>query len=166
MRGVGDALARRASPGAQRSAGHGVHGRRPRTWTDRPHVHGGPAPPARVRRIEGQGANNCSTARTGRSRAAPASGSAPRAGGDRRSAHRGRKGARTRRGSGSRSSSVRRFLVRRKTSIVKTRLKRSAEYVTPQRIGGRVTPTKRISAVRPALRSLMDSTPRTCRAPR
>src|ERR1700739_252449 len=53
--------------------------------------------------------------------------------------------------------SVRRFFVRRKTSIVKTRLKRIAEKVTPQRIGGRVTATKSTSAVSPALRSLTSS---------
>jgi TolB-like protein len=42
-----------------------------------------------------------------------------------------------------------RFLVRRKTSIVNTRLRRSAENVTPQRIGGLVTATKSMSAVSP-----------------
>ena len=56
--------------------------------------------------------------------------------------------------------------MRRKTSIVKTPLTRSAEYVTPQRIGGRVAPTKSGSAVSPTLRSLTALRPRTCRAPR
>jgi hypothetical protein len=51
------------------------------------------------------------------------------------------------------SASVRRFFVRRKTSIVKTPFTRSAEYVTPQRIGGLVAPTKSTSAVKPWLRS-------------
>jgi len=41
------------------------------------------------------------------------------------------------------------FLVSRKSSIVKTPFTRSAEYVTPQRVGGRVAPTKSVSAVRP-----------------
>jgi hypothetical protein len=40
-------------------------------------------------------------------------------------------------------------LVRRNASIVNTRFKRSAEYVTPHRMGGRVAPTKRTSAVTP-----------------
>jgi hypothetical protein len=51
-------------------------------------------------------------------------------------------------------SRVRRFFVRRKASIVKTRLKSNAEKVTPHRIGGLVTATKSTSAVNPALRSL------------
>ena len=46
-------------------------------------------------------------------------------------------------------SSVSRFLVSRNISIVNTRLKRSAENVTPQRIGGRVTATNSGSAVSP-----------------
>src|SRR5690348_9945726 len=53
------------------------------------------------------------------------------------------------------SSRVRRFRVSRNTSIVKTRLNRSAENVTPHRIGGRVTATKSGSAVRPAFLPLM-----------
>jgi hypothetical protein len=51
-------------------------------------------------------------------------------------------------------SSVRRFFVRRKTSIVNTRLNSNAEKVTLHLIGGRVTATKSTSAVNPALRSL------------
>jgi hypothetical protein len=46
---------------------------------------------------------------------------------------------------------VRRFLLRRKTSIVKIPFMRSAEYVTPQRMGGRVAPTKSMSAWRPVV---------------
>src|ERR1700746_2209481 len=53
---------------------------------------------------------------------------------------------------GAQTSSARRFLVTRKISIVNTRLKISAEYVTPQRIGGLVAPTNRGSALSPALR--------------
>src|SRR5437773_2691944 len=50
---------------------------------------------------------------------------------------------------GNASARVSRFWVRRKTSSVKTPFARSAEYVTPQRIGGRVAPTKSGSAVSP-----------------
>src|SRR5258705_47895 len=50
---------------------------------------------------------------------------------------------------------TRRFLVRRNASIVNTRFASSAAYVTPKRIGGRVTPTNTGSAVTPALRSRM-----------
>jgi hypothetical protein len=50
---------------------------------------------------------------------------------------------------GAASSSVRRFLVSRKISMVTTPFMRSAEYVTPQRIGGRVAPTNSASAVSP-----------------
>jgi hypothetical protein len=46
-------------------------------------------------------------------------------------------------------SSVNRFFVRRKVSIVKIMLKRSAENVTPQRIGGRVTATNNGSETNP-----------------
>jgi hypothetical protein len=56
-------------------------------------------------------------------------------------------------------SRVSRFLVRRNASIVKTRLNMSAENVTPQRIGGRVTATKSTSAVSPAFRALIAQTP-------
>jgi hypothetical protein len=48
--------------------------------------------------------------------------------------------------------------------MVKTRLKSNAEYVTPQRIGGRVTATKSVSIVRPVFRAFMAlATRRTCR---
>src|SRR5690349_332751 len=56
-------------------------------------------------------------------------------------------------------SNPRRLLVRRNTSMVKTRLQRSAAYVTPQRMGGRVAPTKSGSAVSPELRSSMTGSP-------
>src|SRR6267143_558521 len=49
--------------------------------------------------------------------------------------------------------STRRFLVRRNPSIVNTKFASSAAYVTPKRIGGRVTPTNTGSTVTPALRS-------------
>src|SRR6202044_3969475 len=44
--------------------------------------------------------------------------------------------------------------VSKKASIVNTMLNNSAEYVTPQRIGGRVATTNRGSAINPELRSL------------
>src|SRR5580704_9295185 len=56
---------------------------------------------------------------------------------------------------GNASSSRNKFFDNKKISIVKTRLKSKAEYVTPQRIGGRVAPTKSTSAVSPRLKSFM-----------
>src|ERR1700736_2701046 len=56
---------------------------------------------------------------------------------------------------GAQSSNVSKFFVRRKASRVNTMLNSSAEYVIPQRIEGRVAPTKSGSAVRPESRSLM-----------
>jgi hypothetical protein len=50
-------------------------------------------------------------------------------------------------------------LVSRNISIVNTALKSNAEYVTPQRMGGRVTATKSTSVVSPVFRSVIDQTP-------
>src|SRR5258708_12177894 len=55
---------------------------------------------------------------------------------------------------GAQSSNISKFFVSRKASSVNTMLNKSAEYVTPHRIDGRVAPTKSGSAVRPGLRSL------------
>src|SRR5450755_352381 len=49
--------------------------------------------------------------------------------------------------------SVSRFLLNRKISMMKTILKSSAEYVTPQRMGGRVAPINSGSTDSPGLRS-------------
>jgi hypothetical protein len=75
---------------------------------------------------------------------------------------------------GAQSNSVSRFFDSRKTSIVNTKLNNNAEYVTPQRIEGRVAPTKSMSAVSPGfesftMRSYTPNIPRTqvtiCGAP-
>jgi hypothetical protein len=55
---------------------------------------------------------------------------------------------------GKHNNRIRRFFVNKNASRVNTMLKSSAEYVTPHRIGGRVAPTNRGSAVRPVLSSL------------
>jgi hypothetical protein len=55
---------------------------------------------------------------------------------------------------GRHSNKVGKFFVNKNASIVNTILKRMAEYVTPQRMGGRVAPTNKGSAVNPALLSL------------